>query len=202
MPGTYSVSLAKRVGGKLTPLHEPQTFEAVALGLGALPAADRAALLDFQRKTARLQRAVQGAVRAAAEARTHIDHIKKGLDATPRAGADLMDRARDLETRLKDLQVHLSGDSTQRRRNEPTSPSISQRVQRIVYSQWTSTSPPTGTNRDAYRHAAAEFGPVLGQLRRLIEVELRSLEDSMEVAESPWTPGRLPRWSPEVQRNP
>ncbi len=196
-PGSYKVSLAKRVGGKLTTLGEPRTFETVPLGLGALPPADRAALLGFQQKTARLQRAVMGAVGAAAEARVRLDHIKKGLDETPGADAQLMTRARDLETRLADVQLQLSGDSTVSRRNEPTPPSISERVERIVYGQWTSTSPPTGTNLDAYRHAAEAFGPVLSDLTRWVEQDLRELEAAMEAAGAPWTPGRVPRWSPE-----
>ncbi|MFQ5771074.1 MAG: WD40/YVTN/BNR-like repeat-containing protein, partial [bacterium] len=58
VPGTYKVSLAQRVGGKIIPLGSPQTFTTVPLGTASLPAKDRAELLQFQRKTARLQRAV------------------------------------------------------------------------------------------------------------------------------------------------
>ena len=64
-PGTYRVSIAKRVDGKLTPLGEPQTFQAVPLNLASLPAQDQAAALAFHQKTARLQRALAGAVAGA-----------------------------------------------------------------------------------------------------------------------------------------
>jgi photosystem II stability/assembly factor-like uncharacterized protein len=196
-PGRYTVTMAKRVGGKLTPLGEPQSFETVPLGLASLPTADREGLLAFQRKVAGLQRAVLGAVRAAREAANRIDHIKKALDATPDAGVELMDRARELETRLKDLQIELSGDRTIASRWEPTPPSISDRMERIVWGQWTSTSAPTSTNRDAYRFASETFEPVLDGLRQLVEVDLHELEAEMEAAGAPWTPGRVPRWSPE-----
>jgi photosystem II stability/assembly factor-like uncharacterized protein len=196
-PGRYTVSLAKRVGGVLTALGQPQSFETVPLGTASLSAADREALLAFQRKTARLQRAVLGSVRAAREAADRIRHIKKGLDDTPGAGPELMERVRELETRLKEQQLRLSGDSTIRRRNEPTPPSVAGRVGRIVYGQWTSTSAPTGTNRDAYRYASELFAPLLADLRQLIETDLEELETRMEAAGAPWTPGRLPRWSPE-----
>ena len=196
-PGRYTVSLAKRVGGQLTALGEPRSFETVPLGLASLPAKDREALLEFQRKTARLQRAVLGSVRAVDEATNRVTHIKKALDETPAAGAELMDRAREIERQLADLQLQLTGDPTISRRHEPTPPSIRGRVQRIVSGQWASTSAPTGTNRDAYRFASVEFGPLLKKLTRLIETDLRGLEAAIEAVGAPWTPGRVPRWTQE-----
>src|SRR5262249_26890637 len=60
VPGTYKVAIAKRVGGVVSPLSAPQTFEASPLGLASLPAKDLTGVLAFERKTARLQRAVLG----------------------------------------------------------------------------------------------------------------------------------------------
>ncbi len=196
-PGTYRVSLSKRVQGRLTPFDQRQTFETVPLGLATLAVEDHEALLAFQRKTARLQRAALGASRAAREARDRIDHIKRALDDTPRANSQLMDQARALETRLMDMQLLLDGDSTRSNRWEPSVPSITGRIQRIVGAQWESTSPPTGTNREAYRFASKAFEPVLEDLTRLIEIDLRRLEKAMDMADAPWTPGRVPRWTPE-----
>jgi hypothetical protein len=136
-------------------------------------------------------------VEAAAEARRRIDHLKKGLDDTPGADAELMRTARDIEARLQDLQVRLSGDSTKSKRSEPAPPSITDRVGRIIGGQWTSSSAPTSTNRDAYRYAGEEFATVLADLRRLIEVDLHDLERAAESLGAPWTPGRVPVWSIE-----
>ena len=102
-----------------------------------------------------------------------------------------------LQVRLDELRTELSGDRTISRRHEPTSPSIVDRVERIVWGQWASSSAPTQTNRDAYRYAGEAFEPTLAGLRELIEVDLHELEQSMESAGAPWTPGRVPRWSPE-----
>src|SRR5690606_24237192 len=57
-PGTYTVTLAKEVDGVVTPLSEPRTFQVVALDNAAFAAKDKNALLAFQQKSARLQRAV------------------------------------------------------------------------------------------------------------------------------------------------
>jgi hypothetical protein len=176
---------------------EPRSFTASPLGAANLSAMDREALLAFQRKTAKLQRAVLGSVQAAGEAQTRLSHIKKALIDTPAADAGLRDAALVLEARLKDLQIALSGDSVVASRNEPTPPSIVDRVQGVVSGHWSSTSDATQTHRRAYEIAAAQFSDLLGKLRALIEVDLKRLEDRAEAAGAPWTPGRVPDWRPE-----
>jgi len=194
-PGRYTVTLAKRVGGVVTPLGTSQTFEAVPLGTASLPAADRKALLTFEEKTARLQRAVLGAARAAEEAQTSIDHLRKALADAPSADAKLAAELNAIESRLKDVQIELNGNSTVASRNEPTPPSIVDRVQTIVSGHWDATSAPTATQRRNYDIAAAEFAPVLAKLRTITLTDLKRLEDQAEAAGAPWTPGRgLPVW--------
>jgi len=196
-PGAYTVSLAKRVDGKVTPLGQPVRFEAVPLANATLPARDRAAVLAFQRKTARLQRAVLGTIRAAQEAQDRLAHVKRALDETPGASPELADRARSLEQRLKDLQVDLTGDPVRSKRNEPTPPSIRERVEGIVDNHWRSTAETPETCRRDYEIAAAQFGETLAKLRTLITTDVVTLESEAEAAGAPWTPGRLPEWRPE-----
>ena len=91
----------------------------------------------------------------------------------------------------------LTGDAVVRKYNEPTSPSIQQRVQRVVGGHWRSSSEVTATHRRTYEIAAEQFGDLLPRLRQLIEVDLKTLEDDAEKAGAPWTPGRVPTWKPE-----
>ncbi len=194
VPGSYHVALASRVGGEVTALGEPRTFNAAPLGAATLAAEDKVALLAFQRRTARLQRAVLGADRAAGEAEERIAHLKVALRDTPAADVALGRRLDAIESRLKDLMVELRGDRVVRSRSEPTSPSIMQRVGSIVSGHWTSTSGVTANHRRNYQIAAEAFGPLLEKLRQLIGVELVAVEEEIEAAGGPWTPGRLPMW--------
>ena len=197
VPGTYTVSLAKMVDGKLIPLGEPRSFQTVPLGLATLPAKDKAAVLAFQQQTARLQRAVLGARRVTDEALRRIKYLKKAWENTPDADPQLRSRLHELENRLKDMLVELSGDPVKREYNEPAAPSIIQRVQSIVSGHWASTSAPTETQRQAYRIALEKFASLLPQLQKLIEQDLKQIENQMETLHAPWTPGRVPRWKPE-----
>ena len=197
MPGSYTVSLEKRVDGVVTPLAEPQTFSAEPLGFATLAAEDKAALLAFQKKTARLQRAVMAADRVAGDAQTRIDLIQKALMDTPGADPALAEEARRLENRLKDLLITLSGDPVPSRYSEPSAPGIDSRVFNIVYGHWASTSAPTATHQRDYDIAAEEFAELLPKLRTLVETDLRRIENELEKAGAPWTPGRFPEWERE-----
>ena len=196
VPGSYRVSIAKRVDGAVTPLPETRTFSVVSLGLASLGAADKAAVLAFQQKVQRLQRAVLGTLRAADEADSRVKHLKKALAETPTADPSLGVEARRIENRLRDLNIDLRGDSTVARRSEPTLPSISDRVSRIT-GQWNTTQAPTTTQERNYQTAATRFSEVLRELKSLIEGDLVRLELNAETAGAPWTPGRLPKWRPE-----
>jgi photosystem II stability/assembly factor-like uncharacterized protein len=197
LPGKYKVTLAKRVGGVLTELAGPQSFSAVVLGTTTLPAADRNALREFQKKVADLQRAVLGASKVADDLKDRIAYIKKSLLNTPAATAKLRDDVQDVEAQMTGIVRALSGDKTLRNRNEGTPPSITERVNGIVDDQWQSTSAPTQTQMRAYEIAGEEFTPQLAKLRTLIEVDLKRIETAMENAGAPWTPGRIPEWKPK-----
>lgn len=196
-PGTYKVSLAKRIDGKVIAIGDAQSFSAEPIGITSIPVKDRAEVLAFQKKTARLQRAVLGAVQAANQAQTDLDFIKKAIDDTPGADPKLGEEARALSLKLKDIQKALSGDPVVQNYSEPTPPSIVNRVQNIVNGHWSATYGPTETHVRSYNIAATEFESVLQQLRTLIEVDLKNLKDRLELAGAPWTPGRVPQWKKE-----
>jgi photosystem II stability/assembly factor-like uncharacterized protein len=196
-PGTYTVSFEKRVDGALTPFGEPQTFPVESLGLQTLKAADAKALLAFQKRTARLQRAVLGAIEAAEEAQSRLKVAKKAIDDTPTADPKLGAEARRIERELEAILIGLRGDSVMAGRNEPTAMSTVDRVQAIVSSHWSATVAPTGTSREAYAVASEAFEKQLATVRTLVETDLRALEGAMEKAGAPWTPGRVPTWQKE-----
>src|SRR5262249_15388936 len=152
---------------------------------------DLAALLAFEQKTARLQRAVRGANELVDEVRDRLEHIKVAVLDTPGKDASSLGAdARALEARLRDIDTALRGDRVAARHEMPMSPSITDRVEGIVATQWTATSAPTGTSLEAYDIAADDFTVQLAALRTLVERDLHALEQKLEGAGSPWTPGR------------
>lgn len=196
-PGKYTVTLAKEVDDVVTPVGQPQTFEARPLFMSGLTQQDQASQLAFQRKTASLQRAVLGAVQALNEAQERLKYIQKAILETPKADLKLVQQAQALDLRLQDIAVKLEGDPVIAEHSEPTPPAIVDRVQTVVQAHWSTTAQATKTFEEDYDVAASEFAPVLADLRQAIGVDLKSLEDQLETLGAPWTPGRLPSWKPE-----
>lgn len=194
MPGTYKLLVSKRVDGVLTQLGPPQEFQVVVDGQENMSSADRTALVEFQQKAARLQRAVNGATQAANALRPRLTAIKRAIAETPSLPNRVYEDAMALEKRNNEILRVLSGDSAARQRNMNTPPSINDRVGYVVGAQRMSTSRPTQTQQNQYTAAAQDFESVLAQLRQLIEVDLARLEKQLESAGAPWTPGRVPEW--------
>ena len=196
MPGTYKVQVAKRIDGVVTALGPPQAFQVTVEGQENMSTVDRTALVEFQQKAVRLQRAVNGATQAANALKPRLAAIKRAINETPSLPQRLQDEATALDRRTNEIQRALSGDTAARRRNMNTPPSINDRVGYVINAQRMSTARPTQTQQNQYNAAAQDFETVLGQLRQLIEVDLARLEKQLEAAGAPWTPGRIPEWRP------
>jgi hypothetical protein len=102
-----------------------------------------------------------------------------------------------LEARLNKLAIEIRGDSALEARNENVPTSISDRIQSIIFGSRMSTSRPTQTNVDNYNLASQEYTTVLAALKQIAETDLPKLENDMETAGAPWTPGRMPTYTPE-----
>ncbi len=193
-PGSYTVQLGRMKDGKLEPLGEPQSFAVDALGKGTLPPADRGVVVAFERRVEDLQRRVSAASEVVDDTGKRLELVRKALVDTPAATPELMTRARDLQLRLADIALELQWDPVRGELNEPSVPTIGERVGRVVGGLWYTTSGPTETQRRSIEVASGQLDDLEGRLRTLVETDLAGLEADMEAAGAPWTPGRkLPR---------
>ena len=192
--GTFTATLEQEVAGVVTTLTEPVSFEVEALNLATLRAEDRAEVLAFQKKVVELRRAVRASVRVLGELQTRVDHARVAVRRTPGVDLKLLGTVEALDQRLAKIRRLLTGDSSLSRRHKPTPMSIQERIRNVASAQLRTSSAPTQTERDAYRHASEAFGPVLAELRLIAEKELVAIEEQLELAGAGDTPGRLPRW--------
>ena len=196
LPGTYTVAVEKVVDGVTSALTEPVEFQVVPLDVATFTAEDQQAVLEFRRKVADLDRAVRGAMRFTGEMETRLAHARRAAIDTPQVSPEMLPSIEELQKRITQVDIALSGDGTLARRNEPVPPSIGERVGNVVSSQWDATSAPTQTEQDAYQYAGEAFAEVLAEIREIDEA-LRGVEQQLEDVAAPWTPGRIPQWEPK-----
>jgi len=192
-PGTYEVSIARRVDGVDTPIGQPQKFEVYNLDAELAPRTP--AIVAFEQQTESLQRAVLGANAEAGEVLQRTQALRRALQETPAADPKLGRDAAALELRVRDLQESLSGDPTMSRHQEPTPASLLDRLGEATGVWSSNLESPTTTQRRQYEIVAAAFPAVLDQLKST-QAELKRLEDAAESAGAPWTSGRIPSWRP------
>ncbi len=141
--GNYSVRVFQKVNGAVTELAGAQSFKVVAEGAASRSTPDRAAQEDFQRKVARLYRAVSGAQHTAEEVEARLKAIRSALRETPAVEKRLGAAADSIEQRDREILRALRGDTELQKRNEPVPSSISDRMTAILGGERFSLAKPT-----------------------------------------------------------
>ena len=196
MPGKYKVSLSITVRDTIKQLAGPVEFNAVALKNTTLPAADRAAVVAFQKKVAELTRVMRGTDQYAEDLLKRTYALQAALNAVPGANTELRARISNASKQLEDVMLKFNNksDSPSDEENPPAPVTLYNRLWKMAWAHWGSTGAPTQTQQDAYKILMDEFPPVYDQIRRIGETDLPQLEKEVEKLGAPATPGRLPVW--------
>jgi len=193
LPGSYTVTMSKRVEGELVDISSAQSFALKPMFEGGLVTDNRQALLEFEMQSKDLYRAIMGANEARGEMQDRIDHLLKAAQDTPSSSEAQAQALRALNSRMQDLKVRFDGDSTISNRAETVPMSLSNRIGSIVGGHWDSESAVTDNYRDSYKIADQQFRQALSELQA-IAVDLAVVEAALQDEGAPWTPGRIPEW--------
>jgi hypothetical protein len=193
VPGKYSVTLSQRVGGVVTQLAGPATFNVALNPQGVHSLADQSVRWQFQEKLQALRRDIAGALELANSTNTRLDAIRKALDATPASPRALHDQARALQRRLTAILVELQGDRRLGARSVPTPVSISERANTISGELNRTLGRQTTTHEQQLQIASELFVAQRSALRELVETDVPAIEKELERLGAPYTPGRLPK---------
>jgi hypothetical protein len=190
-PGTYSVSLGKRVDGKLNDLGKSQKFEVVPLrDGGTLPGMTPEERGKFEREYAELSRQFTGARAVLRDTKQRVESIRKALDRATVDDTELRTTARDLELRLAALEEELNGNERRGTFNDEGPVSISDRFGKAGGSLRRTLGGPTETQTMSFEIAKRRFAEFRDKLHAIATDELPKLESKLEEARIPWTPGR------------
>jgi len=197
LPGTYTVELIAVADGTTSRLAEPVSFEVVPLELATFAAKDKALVLTFQRRAARLERAVLASGKALGELKTGLDYLRKAVLDTPQADIALLERLAAARQTLRALDMRLRGDATKRRQDRPTLLGIHQRIHVVTSNQANVTSAPTKSQRAEVDRTAALFTTFHADLLAFVEGAYTRLHGQIAKAGAGWIPTQLPRWNPK-----
>jgi hypothetical protein len=188
-PGTYNVSLGRRIDGKLEELGQRQSFEVVSIREATLNRSTQTERVAFSRRVDELNRSVAGSISVINETVSAIEAIKKTLLRST-AGTDLYEEANSIEQRMRRLRDRLTGNRERVWMGDPGPMSIDHRLGVAGEGARETAYGPTETQARNMEIATEEFAEVGRALDQLIDQEFRALKEKLDAAGVPWTPGR------------
>jgi hypothetical protein len=189
VPGTFTVSMQKRVDGVLTDLGQSQSFEVVSIREPTLPGSTQEQRVVFETQVNELMRATDGTLKAMDAINGQLDAIKATLSRST-ADASLHEIADSLQERLLDQRERLSQNSTRDIFKDWTDMSVQERLFHARFSPDAGAYGPTPSQRDSYDIGRRLYSDVVNELGTLVDTEYAGLKSALDQAKVPWTPGR------------
>jgi hypothetical protein len=188
-PGEYTVSLATRENGQLRSTGLETSITVKVMRQNPLATASPQDVVAFSQRYDEVARKTGGALASIEAGLTELTAVKQTL---LRSGADgtLGERARALETRLRDAKVVLSGDERMSMAGAQGPVPISQRLSTVQMGTALSTYGPTPAHRRNLEIAEQQFAQIESRLAQIFQQDLPALRQALNEAGVPWTPGR------------
>lgn len=195
MPGTYSVSLSIVTRDGTTELAGPVEFRTEMLNTRTLPAEDYREVVDFQLNAAELVSVMDATERFAYDLYQKVILIKQTLNNNPGLPAELMTEAAEIGLALEEIRFKFEGREAVASWEEipPAPMPLNYRLQWLLQTRLESTSGITGTEKAVFEILIEEFPPVIEELKSL-HARVGELNEKLDAAGAPWTPGRIPEW--------
>jgi photosystem II stability/assembly factor-like uncharacterized protein len=192
-PGEYQVAMYRYQNEALAQVGSTQSLTCNPLNISTIPAADQRTLNAFNARVAGLARAISAADAHRSRLEERLPYLERAILSVPTLEDSWLAEVSDIRSQLRNLDEQLNGDALLVMNEGQARMSLKDKTDLITSSLWTTTSAPTGTFERAYQEAHSSFGEVLEHLLT-IDARIRALEDELEKAGAPYTPGRLPVW--------
>lgn len=188
-PGTYSVSMHKRIDGQLTDTGQSQSFKVVSIRKPTLPGSTQEERVVFDNQVNELLRATQGTLKSIDAAGTEIAAMKDVLSSSTADGS-LHARAHSLLVRLQQQRDRLSENSLRAPFNDLAEVPVDARLAHARFDPTTNAYGPTPAQRESLRIARKAYDDVTAVLSALVDGEYAKLKRDLDAAGVPWSPGR------------
>ena len=188
-PGTYTVTLVKRVDGVTTVLQGPDKFEVVPMYDGALPRKSYEEMNQFREEVFAFQQDLRATNLTLDTQMQKIGAMKRAANKTVENNDGLVESINAARLTLLDLKKELSGDSVKGEIGERSNPTPND-GNRVVWGSFFNTYGPTGTHKAALSRAKKQLQQVKSSLNTVVENTLPGIENRLKQAGAPWIEGQ------------
>ncbi|NAS30694.1 glycosyl hydrolase [Flavobacteriaceae bacterium R38] len=188
-PGTYTVTLAKRVDGVTTVLQGPKEFKVVPMYDGALPRKSFNEINQFREEVFAFQQDLTATNLMMTRGVQKIAAMQRAANKTTAANDALLKDINDTRLSLLAIQKVLRGDPVKGEIGERSDPTPNN-GSRIAFSAFSNTYGPTGNQKASLNRAKNQLQDVKAKLRDVMENTLPGIERRLKQAGAPWIEGQ------------
>jgi hypothetical protein len=190
VPGSYSVSMHKRVDGVMTDLGQKQTFNVVSIRPDpVLPGSTQQQRVLFEAQVDELIRAAMGSSAAVDAVIGELDSVKATLHRSMTDGS-LYELANSIQQQLRESNEKMTGNELRDFYNDLPIMSVQARLWHARFDPGSQAHGPTAAQKESLRIARKLYDETVAELTQLVDVDYAALKEAMDIAKVPWTPGR------------
>jgi len=189
VPGTFEVSMHKRIDGVLTDLGFSQSFEVESIREPTLAGSTQEQRVVFEVQVDELGRAADGTISAIDEIVEELDAIKEVLERSTADGS-LYEIANSIQQRAIMQRERLAGNETRDMFHELDEVPLGARLWHARFDPASNAYGPTPAQRESLTIGRDLYDTVRRELSELIDVEYAGLKVALDAAGVPWSPGR------------
>ena len=190
-PGKYSIEMDLFNGSTFKKLSNPVFFNVLALNNTSMPALDRSEKVIFQRNVSSLEGDMLSAAKMLGDASNKIKYFKESIKLVEASYSELSKLIFSTDSKIKSINTRFYGNSLKSKLDIVETPTAYSRLMSILYEQKYSTSSPTLTHLESFEIAKEEFTPIFKQIKNLLKVDIKEIENKLKTLDAPYTPGRL-----------
>ncbi len=188
-PGSFSVSMQRRVDGVLSDLDQSQRFDVVSIRKPTLTGSTQEQRVVFDNQVNELARATEGTVKTIDAIVGELDAAKEVLLSST-ADPSLYEIANSIQKRIQAERDRLTNNEARQLYNDFDEMTVTTRLFHARFAPTTNAYGPTPAQCGSLRIARSLYDDVTRQLSNLVDVEYAGLKVALDAAGVPWSPGR------------
>ena len=190
-PGTYTVEMDLFDGISSINISKPTSFSVISLESSSMPALNRTEKVNFQRAVSMLEGKMLESANILSEAKSKIKYFKEAIKIVEAPLGELSVLIKSVENKIKDISIRFYGNTIKSKLDIEQIPTAYSRLTSILYEQKYSTSAPTNTHIESFEIANEEFTTIYIEVKNLVKIHIKDIENKLKIIEAPHTPGRL-----------
>lgn len=193
VPGQYQVKMDLVSNGTRTELVHNTKFTVSRLNNSTLPATDETKLANHLEKLQELARITWGTNALHKELTEKVNSLQIIALRTKNIPEQTKKDMATLHAELLSIKWELNGEQPRASYEEiaPTTMAILPRLQRIIFIHNQSTSSITKNELEGYQIVKQKLQPIISKLNKILEIEIPSIEKTLDNYKAPWTSGRV-----------